>query len=290
MSTPAPTPEREYIPRYSATPVGLLIHTGTGLTDVDGNLMSVTMTPEAGGPPVFSRNADHTASGTYQTTLQGYDTENIGHFMLTWAFRVDDQPRIEQTFIEVGENDKAYRALDPDLQAVVEQTWIRFADGYDSPVGGPVLQTYFQSHFNRNRLAQLLQLALNRLNSYSQPFQSFNLADPGKFPVARWGSILEQALYIETLKHLIRSYVEIPLTEGAGNFLRMERRDYQIRWSQILEQEEGEFVRRISIYKMSFMGLGRPRVLVSGGVYGNWGPTRLPFAAAQPVFWARFYS
>lgn len=289
MVTPAPTPEREYIPRYSATPVGLLIHRDGVPGDVDSNLVSVTLTPDGGGPAVFSRPADHTAVGTYQTTLQGDDTAAAGLFTLTWTFQIDGVAQIEQSFIEVGENDASYRALDPDMQQIVERVWLRFADGYDSPNGGPVLQTFFQTHFNRNRLAQLLADALDRLNSYSQPHQSFTLADPGKFPVAKWGGMLTQALYIETLKHLIRSYVEIPQTDGAGNYLRLERRDYMIRWQEILNQEEPEFVRRLGVYKMSFMGLGRARVLVSGGAYGNWAPTRLPFAAARTVFWARWY-
>lgn len=292
MSTPAPAPEREYIARYSSTPVGLLIHSGTGLTDVDGNLMTVTMTRDGDlASPVFSRNADHVALGTYQTTLQGDDTATTGYYMLTWSFRVGGVPKVEQTFFEIGENDAEYLALDQDLRDIVDLTWMRFADGFDSPNGGPVLQTFFQSHYTRNRLAQLLQLAVNRLNSYSQPYQSFALRDPGKFPVTKWGSILEQALYIETLKHLIRSYVEQPMPEGSGNYLRLDRRDYMQRWTEVLQMEDSEFIRRTSVYKMSFMGLGRPHVTVSGGVFGNYGPTRLPgFAAARPTYWARFYA
>ena len=48
----------------------------------------------------------------------------------------------------------------------------------------------------------------------------------------------------------------------------------------------------LSDFKIQMMFLSRPRVLVSGGAYGNWGPTRLPGSAAARGInrvWAAYY-
>jgi hypothetical protein len=176
------------------------------------------------------------------------------------------------------------------MKQIVTNVWIRFEDTFDSPQGGPHLQVYFQTQMSRGRLAQLLRLALGFLNTMAQPYSSFS-ADPqrGEFPYAQWGPLLEQALYVETLKHLIRSYTEQPMPNGI-TVARMDRRDYTDRWRAVLDDEMQWFKQQLDVFKISMMGLGRPRVLVSGGVYGSYGPTRLPgSAAARPMFWSRNY-
>jgi hypothetical protein len=132
---------------------------------------------------------------------------------------------------------------------------------------------------------------MNKLNNVSQPYQSFTIAPgPSKFPTAKWGGLLELSLYIETIKHLMRSYVEDPTVEGGGQYARINRRDYLERWGSILAIEEDDYRRELGVYKMAFRGLGQPRVLVAGGAYPNYNEyRRYSSEIAQPHWWARFY-
>jgi len=61
------------------------------------------------------------------------------------------------------------------------------------------------------------------------------------------------------------------------------------RWQAVLEWESKDFASQLETFKIANMGLGRGRVLISGGVFGNYGPTRFPGLAAQSRSWGRYY-
>lgn len=281
--------ERQYLSRFSTDVLGLVVHVAGVPADVDGDLVTVTVT-DANSAVVLSRLATHTALGMYETQLTAEESSVVGDYTVTWTYDIAGVADTYATYITIGEVAPDYDRLAPDLKDLVDSVYIRFADLYDSPMGGPNLTTYFQAHFGRQRLAQLLRIAAGRLNTMSQPFQSFTIDGPTpSFPLAQWGSLLETATYIEALKHLVRSYVEQPAFVG-GNVTRLDRRDYMDRWQSVLRDEEAMFKSQLDVFKISMMGLGKPKVLISGGVYGRFGPTRLPgSAAARPRQWTRFY-
>ena len=282
--------DRKYISRYSIEPFTFELKIGGVPADADFGQVIVSF-DGAQDPPgnIFQRLAARLDVGVYQVTLSSVDTSLPGLYQMAWLYEINSTPQIFVGHVEVGESSPAYDALDTGFKAIIESAYIRFADLFDSPYGGPHLQVYFQSHFNRNRMAQLLQIALNRLNTISQPHMSYSLDPAAKpFPYEQWGGLLDQALYIECLKHLIRSYTEQPEAQGV-NVARLDRRDYMQRWQTVLDQEVRDFAGPMDVFKMAHMGLGRPHVLVSGGVFGNYGPTRLPGTPAQPRAWSRGY-
>lgn len=283
--------EAQYISQYATDVLGLTIYASGTLTDPDDYEVTTTFVNEDTQATVFSRPAERIATGDYRTQLVAQESAQPGNYRVHWSWAIDGVAQLYDTFATIGTASQAYDGLAPAMKEVVDQVWIRFADLFDSPAGGPHLATYFQSHFGRGRVAQLLRVAVGRLNSISQPYQTYTIDGDGgaAFPVTSWGPLLEQALYVEVIKHLRRGYVEQPLLTG-GDAPRLDRRDYLDRWGLILDDEEADLKGRLNVFKIANMGLGRPSVLVSGGVYGRYAPTRYAgSAAARGRFWSRMY-
>lgn len=277
--------EREYVSPNTSPTLGVVIHIGGIVADPDDSVVVVTMY-DSEDDVVFARAATRVDVGTYEVTLSSAETATPGEYHLGWFFEVSGVENSITTYIDVGEPSPTYDALPDGIKMVLEYTYNRFEDLYDSPIGGPHLQTYIQGNFGRERMAQMSMLALNRLNIISQPHQSYTLDN---FPHETWGGLLEFATYVEILKHLKRSYVEQPNVIGA-TVSYLERRDYMDRWDRIYQDEVQDLKDALDGYKIAHMGLGAPSVLVSGGVYGNFGPERLPgSAAARPHYYNGFF-
>lgn len=283
--------ERRYLSPYSTTGFGLSLGKDGEPADADGPV-SVTMHNEATQEEVISREASLVSTGLYELTTSSKETAQPGDYTVTWNYSMESVPQTYVTFLTIGQPSPAYDMLSEPMKEIVDITWLRFADLFDSPDGGPNLMTYFQTHYSRGRMAELMRIALGTLNTTAQPFQTYTLDGVGgaTFPFAKWGALLERSLYIEAIKHLIRSYVEQPLVVVGGQVTRLDRRDYMDRWRMVLEDEMATFKGQLDIFKISSMGLGKPAVLISGGAYGRYAPTRVAGSiAARPRVWARMH-
>lgn len=345
---PANLEDYTYISSQSNDSLGIFINVGGVPTDPDGNTVLVSFVPDqAGSTPVFAnRDASRYATGQYYYTFLSTDTQQAGFYHLSFTYAINGVPDTFLKPVEVGPYNPAYDQLVPEAKFIVDLVWDMFADGYDSQFGGPNLQSYFQSHFSRGRLAQLLYARLLTINVEAQPVNRWSLNAPNyqnsfanapipgsyppgttppalppgtsppwppygtpdegntpdqlpppvsysqgpAFPYSEWSGLLIQGLKIEVIKHLMRSYVEEPQADGVTS-ARMNRRDYMQRWGEILKSEEKEYKSILDTFKVRQMFALNPKVLVAGGVYGNWaGPTRLAgSAAARPRYYARFY-
>lgn len=287
MPTAADLVDRSWVSKFSLPIVGIQTVRAGALADADTNNVRATMTNDTTDAVVFSdRAATRAELGTYEVELSSLETQTPGLYTIGWSWAIDTAAQISEMYLQVGEAAPVYDALPTGLKAVVEQTWNRFADGFDSSLGGPNLQEYFQSHFNRNRYAQLLQTALNRLNIISQPRQTYDFES---FPVEKFGAVLEFALYIEVLKHLRRSYVE-QVDPRNVSVAWLDRRDYLNRWGIVLTEEQTEFRRMEETYKVAHMGLGQPGALLAGGIFARFGPMRTPsFMLTRPYHYLRYF-
>lgn len=282
--------ERQYVSPFSTDGFGLSIVQAGVPADADGDV-TITVINEADSSVLFTRVATHVATGMYETATTPQETSMSGLYTVVWDYQMFGVAQEYRTYLEIGQARPGYDRLPGAMKDIVDTTWLRFADLFDSPGGGPNLMTYFQTKYDRGRLGELLTIAVGTLNTVAQPFQTYGLGLPGQpaFPVAQWGSLLERSLYIEAIKHLIRSYVEQPMFVG-GSVTRLDRRDYMDRWRMVLQDEESTFQRQLESFKISSMNLGKAAVLVSGGVYGRYGPTRIAGSvAARPRMWTRWY-
>lgn len=271
-----------YVNQHATDVVALEVTIGGVVDDPDDEIVTATMLDQDGVQVLFSRNATRTDVGVYEIQLATSETAVVGTYTLHWAYAVNGVEITYETFLEIGPYSAAYSRLTPAMRALVDRVMIRFQDLFDSPQGGPHVQAYWQSRFNRGRVADLLAVGLGRLNTVAQPYQTFSLDESGpEFPVEQWGSLLEQATAVEVIKHLRRSYVEQPLLQG-GEVTRQDRRDYFDRWGQVLQDEESALKQQLDVFKIRAMTLGHPQVLVSGGVYGRFGPARFRAGSAAP--------
>lgn len=273
--------DRAYVAQYSQENLGISVTIASVPTDADGNDVTVTVSNQDTQATLFQRAADRIAVGQYQITLTPDDTTTLGNYIATWAYQTSGTQRSFNGYYAIGGAEPAYDNLAAPLKQIVDNVWIRFADLFDSPSGGPNLQTYFQTNWNRGRIAQLLGFALGYLNTMAQPLSTYT-AD--NFPLAQFGALLEQATFVEALKHLRRSYVEQPDYQGAS-ITRLDRRDYLNRWEDVLADEQAMLKMQLDPWKIAQMGLGRPAILVSGGIFGRYAPSNLPGTAGRPRLW-----
>ena len=279
--------DRRVISKHSVWTLAFDLYHGEDPVDADGDVtVSVWSMPtreDEVSEEILSRVATRVDLGQYRTEMSSVETSRIGFYVVRWEYEVNSAAQVFEGYLEIGEPSPTYDGLSEGGKEIIGQVSNMLADLFDSPYGGPHLQVYFQSRFGRERMAQLFMLGLGRLNTVSQPLTTYT---GDSFPYDSYGPLLVRATYVEVLKHLIRSYVEQPDTQGVV-VARLDRRDYMSRWQAVLAMEERDLKAQMDTFKIAHMGLGRARVLVSGGVYGSYGPTRLPYSAAQARPWAR---
>lgn len=276
--------DRAYVSQYSQETLGISVVVAGVPTEADGGV-SVTVLNEDAQATTFERLADHVGLGQYAINLTPDDTAVLGNYRAQWVYRLSGVLKTFTSFYAVGGAQPAYDMLGPDYKEIVDHVWIRFSDLFDSPSGGPNLQTYFQANWNRGRMAQLMGFALGYLNTMAQPYSSYT---SDTFPIVPWGPLLEQATLVEAIKHLRRAYVEQPDYQG-GSISRLDRRDYLARWEAVLADEQALMKQQLDPFKISQMRLGRPAILVSGGVFGRWAPAAYPGNMGRPRLWYTNY-
>jgi hypothetical protein len=125
-------------------------------------------------------------------------------------------------------------------------------DCFDSDLGGPYLRDVTLANFDKNKVKGLADMALMQIN-LKPPTQNFDI---DTFPYTTARALFAKALLIESIKHLMRSYVEQPAVLGAGQISYFDRRDYLQRWQALYQIEWEEFKHWLALFKRGFYNFG----------------------------------
>lgn len=220
-------------------------------------------------------DVENPSTGTYTVNVGPPVTTSKRLLTLVWSYTLGEHTVEFVDELIVLERMPTYESLNDSEKLVVEQVNWLFDDLFDSTEGGTFLAENYQSHFNYERVAQLATRALQKINITAQPLTRYVFGGTGsggsRLPT-KYHGVLISATYLEVLRHLIRSYVEIPEFRNMSTTYT-DRRDYMQRWRAVLDEERQELDNAVTLMKREHLNLGGGALLVSGGMYGSSGRT-----------------
>jgi hypothetical protein len=269
---------RQEISQYSTPRLGMnIIADGS---NIDPDSISMTLyqkldfSPDADplGPGIEYSidDLEHEEVGVFSVVLDPALTSLLSQVALKWQYVIDGATYQYWDYYQILGYMPTYEALNDGEKGVIRQVAQMFEDLYDSVEGGPHLKEEFQTHFGTERIAQMMELAMNRINITSQPYTNYNIgAGTGpRFPESGY-SLLVMGTYLEVVRHLIRSYTEMPTMQGSPGVAFYDRSNYVSRWRDILNDESEDYKAAVRSFKRSLMGLGGGALIVAGGIYGS---------------------
>jgi hypothetical protein len=276
---------RKFVSQYGSGYVAINIRSSAGSVDPDPGTIrlklwykdpteEVPASNDPRGTEVLNTTAlNHAAVGKYDFSIGPEHTTQRGVLTAEWTYRVNGKDFKFIDNLQVLNHMPIYDSMDEQHRHIVEQVSWMIGDFYDSSEGGPHLIDEFQTKFDYERISQLVTRALVRMNTTGFPVTNWSVtpitatAEVG-YPPSDFDGLLVLGTYLEVIRHLRDSYVEIPNRPNM-NVTYTDRRDYSQRWSQILASEWPEYVRMIKMAKRKLLNLGRGSLLVAGGIYGG---------------------
>lgn len=216
---------------------------------------------------IASNEIQREDTGKYYYDIGPALTAQRGVLYVQWTYKVDGVDFTFNDYLQILEQMPLYDNLNSFERSIVESVSWMFGDMFDSTEGGPYLIEPFQTHFNYERIAQMAQLAVKRMNLIGYPITNYGFGPGSHNPPNEWHGLTIFATYLEILRHLRDSYVEIPIFQQM-NVTYTDRRDYFNRWTQVFQSEWPDFQRMVKMQKRSLLNLASGSMLVAGGMFG----------------------
>jgi hypothetical protein len=219
--------------------------------------------------------ATHDGVGLFSYDI-GYEiTAERGDYTVTWSYQVDTgSGPIDRTFaysFTVTYPQPHWDSLNNKQKGVVENIYFKLSDGFDSTIGGPYLWELPQSNFGYETIARLTMVdGMNLINfegpkAFQAPY-AFGGTTGRQIPEG-WYGLVQKAGFYETLKHLSRSYLEIP-QEVNVPVAYLDRTRYSDMWMRMADKEGEELLRQIHMIKRAMAFGVRTRSLsIAGGIF-----------------------
>ena len=276
---------RKFVSQYGHGYIAIDIRNATTSVDPDEGTLRLqlwyfdpTADPLVSNDPrgtqvLDTTDINHADTGKYDFNIGPEHTADRGTLTAEWTYEVDGTPFKFVDHLQVLNPMPMFDSLDEEHRGIVEQVTWMLGDLYDSAEGGPHLIDEFQTKFDYERIALLMGNAVTRMNTTGFPIMSWTLfpvtptAQAG-YPPSTFSGLLVIGTYLEVIRHLRDSYVEIPNRPNM-NVTYTDRRDYSQRWAQILAAEWPEYMRMVKMAKRKLLNLGRGSLLLAGGIYGG---------------------
>jgi hypothetical protein len=214
-------------------------------------------------------NLHRADTGKYDYEIGPEHTRDRGVLTVEWTYAVSGDDFTFTDHLQILNRMPLYDSLTDAERLIIEQVSWMMGDLFDSTEGGPYLIEPYQSKFDYERIAQLATVAVHRLNGIGLPFTYWRFGGKGQQSLpAKYHGLAVLATYYELIRHLVRSYVEIPQRVNA-QVTYLDRGQYQQRWQSILSAEWDDFVKQVKTAKRDELGLAKGALLVAGGIYGG---------------------
>jgi len=189
------------------------------------------------------------------------DTTRLGHHIAVATFKlIDGTTKSTRVDFEVFD---PFEIVDTPIRVVADGVWTKLEDCFDAENEGPWVQDMTMHFFREEKMEKFIADALFDINYQNPPtalaINSFVNADntvTDNYP------LLVQGIFIQVLRHIMRSYVEQPMPTGA-QIAFQDRRDYLQRWESMYELEMQQYMRWVALYKRGFLQLGHSKLIVS---------------------------
>lgn len=203
--------------------------------------------------------------GEVQEDGSGYlvfdDTDRVGHHVGVATFELTGGvTKSVKADFEVFD---PFEVVDTPIRIIADGVWTKLEDCFDAENEGPWVQDMTLHFFREEKMEKFINDALFDINYQNPPtnvgISSFVNNDntvTANYP------LLVQAIFVQVLRHIMRSYVEQPLPTGA-QIAYQDRRDYLQRWQSMYELELQQYMRWLALWKRGFLQLGHSRLLVA---------------------------
>jgi len=197
--------------------------------------------------------------GTGQLIFE--QTDRLGHYVAVATFElVDGTTKSTRVDFEVFD---PFEVVDTATRIVADGVWTKLEDCFDAENEGPWVQDMTLNYFREEKMEKFINDALFDIN-YQNPPTGLTISDfvntdntvTSNYP------LLVQGVFIQVLRHLMRSYVEQPMPTGV-QVAWQDRRDYLQRWREVFDLEKEQYDRWVALYKRGFLQLGHSKLLVA---------------------------
>ena len=207
--------------------------------------------------------------------LQWTNTEEAGQYLVQAQFTLVTQ-EIKSVMVNFTVDDPFHIPPPTEAQLVAEEVWLRFEDSFDSVEGGPILRDYTLSHFDLKKIERFIPEALLEINVQMPPTQysiSYFATRSGDGEINQLMPLLSNGVMCSVLRHMIRSYIEQPVPQGA-QIAYEDRTRYAQAWQTAYATERENWISMVRLYKRQELRLGHSALLTaskSGRMFVNGG-------------------